>query len=158
MKLLIKQRVFSWTDTYDVYDEYENPVYYVKAEFFSLTHQLHVYDASGREVGIVKQRLFALLPTFDIVIDGYDYGTVQRKFTLLKPKYDIDYKGWRCEGDFLNWNYEVFSGNEPVVYITKEWFHWGDTYVLDVRYEQDEVMALMLAIAIDAANCTQNND
>ena len=33
MQLLIKQRVFSWTDTYDVYDEHENPKYFVKAEF-----------------------------------------------------------------------------------------------------------------------------
>ena len=29
MKLLIKQRVFSWTDTYDVYDEYDEPKYFV---------------------------------------------------------------------------------------------------------------------------------
>jgi hypothetical protein len=45
MRLLIKQRVFSWTDSYDVYDENENPKYFVKAEFFSLGHQLHVYDS-----------------------------------------------------------------------------------------------------------------
>ena len=30
MRLLIKQRVFSWTDSYDVYDENENPKYFVK--------------------------------------------------------------------------------------------------------------------------------
>ena len=24
MKFLIKQRVFSWSDTFDIYDEYEN--------------------------------------------------------------------------------------------------------------------------------------
>lgn len=36
MRLLIKQRVFSWTDTYDVYDEYEHPKYFVKAEFLTL--------------------------------------------------------------------------------------------------------------------------
>ena len=47
MQLLIKQRVFSWTDTYDVYDEHENPKYFVKAEFFALGHQIHVYDKSG---------------------------------------------------------------------------------------------------------------
>ena len=35
MRLLIKQRVFTWSDTYDVYDEYENPKYYVKAEIFA---------------------------------------------------------------------------------------------------------------------------
>lgn len=38
MRLLIKQRVFSWTDTYDVYDENENIRYFVKAEFLSLGH------------------------------------------------------------------------------------------------------------------------
>ena len=70
MQLLIKQRVFSWTDTYDVYDEHENPKYFVKAEFFALGHQIHVYDKSGKEVGMVKQRLFAVLPCFDIEIGG----------------------------------------------------------------------------------------
>lgn len=33
MRLLIKQRVFSWTDSYDVYDENENPKYFVKRSF-----------------------------------------------------------------------------------------------------------------------------
>lgn len=36
MKLLMKQRVFSWTDTYDVYDEAGNKKYFVKAELFRL--------------------------------------------------------------------------------------------------------------------------
>ena len=53
MRLLIKQRVFSWTDTYDVYDEYEHPKYFVKAEFLTLGHQIHVYDQSGNEIGII---------------------------------------------------------------------------------------------------------
>ena len=51
MKLLIKQRVFSWTDTYDVYDEAGNPKYYVKAEFFTLGHRIHVYDMNQNTQG-----------------------------------------------------------------------------------------------------------
>ena len=62
MKLLIKQRVFSWTDTYDVYDEAGNPKYFVKAEFFTLGHQIHVYDMNHNEIGAVKERVFHLLP------------------------------------------------------------------------------------------------
>ena len=42
MKLLIRQRVFSWSDTYDVYDEAGTPKYYVKAEVFTLGHRIHV--------------------------------------------------------------------------------------------------------------------
>ena len=47
MQLLIKQRVFSWSDTYDIYDEQGNQKYFVKNEFISLGHRLHVYDAKN---------------------------------------------------------------------------------------------------------------
>ena len=30
MQLLIKQRVFSWSDTYDIYDEDGNQKYFIK--------------------------------------------------------------------------------------------------------------------------------
>ena len=46
MKLLMKQRVFSWTDTYDVYDEAGNKKYFVKAELFRLGHQTPSRQAS----------------------------------------------------------------------------------------------------------------
>lgn len=52
MELLIKQRVFSWSDTYDVYDEYGEPKYFVRAEMFRLTHQIHIYDRDRNEIGI----------------------------------------------------------------------------------------------------------
>ena len=32
MRLMIKQRVFAWTDTYDIYDEWGNKKYFVKSE------------------------------------------------------------------------------------------------------------------------------
>lgn len=54
MKLLMKQRVFSWTDTYDVYNEAGNKKYFVKAELFRLGHQIHVFDVSGNEIGMIK--------------------------------------------------------------------------------------------------------
>lgn len=156
MKLLIKQRVFSWTDSYDVYDEDGNRKYFIKAEFIALGHRLHVYDSSGREAGMIKQRLITLLPAFDIEVDGVTRGSIQKKFTLLRPKYDVDFNGWSAEGNFLGWDYDVYSGCSSVVHITKEILHWGDTYVVDIANPADELMGLMLVIAIDAANCTQN--
>lgn len=84
MKLLMKQRVFSWTDTYDVYDEAGNKKYFVKAELFRLGHQIHVFDVSGNEIGMIKQRLFTLLPSFDIIIGGREFGNIQKEFTFFK--------------------------------------------------------------------------
>lgn len=155
MKLLIKQRVFSWTDSYDIYDEGGNAKYFVKAEMFAFGHQLHVYDSNRNEIGMIKQKLLTFLPAFEIEIGGMTRGRIQKQLALLRPKYEIDFNGWRVEGDFLGWNYDVYAGGRPVIHISKELFHWGDTYVIDFDDPADEVMGMMLVIAIDAANCEQ---
>ena len=149
MRLLIKQRVFSWTDSYDVYDENENAKYFVKAEFFSLGHQLHIYDRNDRELGVIRQRLFTLLPAFEIEIGGQVKGEIRKQFSFFKPRYEIDYNGWRVEGDFLGWDYDVYNGCSSIIHISKELFHWGDTYTINFSDPQDELEGLMLVIAIE---------
>lgn len=67
MKLLFKQRLFSWFDSYDIYDEAGNTVYVVKGQF-SWGHKLAIYDAYGNEVGMVVQKVLTFLPKFEICI------------------------------------------------------------------------------------------
>ena len=154
MKLLIRQRVFSWSDTYDVYDEAGTPKYYVKAEVFTLGHRIHVYaHATGEEVGQVNQRLMTLLPKFEVSIRGRSLGCVAKQWSLFRPRYELDYHNWQVEGDFLGWDYRVMSPAGTVMTISKEPFHWGDTYVLEYGDPAQEVAGLLLVIAIDAANC-----
>ncbi len=157
MKLLIKQRVFSWGDTYDIYDEDGNARYMVKAEIFAFGHQLHVFDAYGNEVGRISQRLLTIMPQFEIEIDGRVRGTIKKQFTFFKPKYDIDYNGWHAEGDFWGWNYVVTNDYGPIMSVSKQLLAWGDTYIIDIENPQNELEGLMLVIAIDAANCDNNN-
>lgn len=157
MRLLIKQRVFSWTDTYDVYDENGSVKYFVKAEFLTLGHRLHVYDESRNEVGVIRQKLMTLLPAFEIETGGVVRGRIEKQFTLFRPKYEVNFNGWRAEGDFLGWDYDVYSGCSAVIHISRQLFRWGDTYVIDILNPEDELMGLLLVIAIDAANCTNGN-
>ncbi|MGM9680993.1 MAG: LURP-one-related/scramblase family protein [Eubacteriales bacterium] len=153
MQLLIKQRVFSWGDTYDVYDQSGSPKYHVKAEIFTLGHQIHVYRMDGREVGSIHQKLFRFLPAFEVVIDGLVAGSVQKQFSFFRPTYDIDFRGWSAEGNPFGWDYDVTDGRRTVMHISKELFRWGDTYVLSFDNPADEIPGLLLVIAIDAANC-----
>ena len=154
MQLLIKQRVFSWTDSYDVYDETGEARYEVSAEFFAFGHQIHVYDKrSGMEVGSIHQKLLTFLPRFEIVVGGRIYGTISREFTFFHPKYNVDFLGWDVEGDFMGWDYRVLQGQRQVLSITKELFNWSDTYVLSYNNPANEIPGLLLVLAIDAANC-----
>ncbi|PKM66906.1 MAG: hypothetical protein CVU94_06915, partial [Firmicutes bacterium HGW-Firmicutes-19] len=42
-----------------------------------------------------------------------------------------------------------------VVTIKKEWLTWGDTYVLDIPDQRDELNALAVVLAIDAVMSQQ---
>ena len=48
MRLLFKQRLFSWFDSYDIYDEDGNTVYTVKGQL-SWGHCMKIFDAHGNE-------------------------------------------------------------------------------------------------------------
>lgn len=157
MRLMIKQRVFSWGEKFDIYDEQGNVKYFVKGELFSFGHQLHVYDMYDREIGSVHEKIFSFPKQFEIVTGGVPRGHITKQFTLFWQKYDIDFNGWHVDGNFLDWNYDVYSGGRPIIRINKEWLTWGDTYIIDFENPEDELMGLMLVIAIDAANCDHND-
>ena len=90
MKLLFKQRFFSWLDSYDIYDEYENTAYVVKGEL-AWGHCLKIFDAGGRELGMVKERVFTFLPKFEVYERDQMIGSISKELTFLKPRYNIDF-------------------------------------------------------------------
>ncbi len=158
MKLLIKQRVFAWSDTYDVYDQFGEPKYFVKAEVFSFGHVLHIYNhATGEEVGEIREKLFKFLPTAQISVKGRILGTIRKEFTFFVPKFTIDYNGWQVEGDFLGWEYSVRSSVGTVASISKVLFTFGDTYEISIYDPKDELDVLMTVITIDMINCSHND-
>ena len=161
MELHIKQRLFSWGDSYYVYDNNGEARYEVRSALFSLGHQIHIYDAcpygDREEVGCIQQKLFTLLPTFEIQIGGRTVGTIRKQFTLLGQNYEVDCRGWTVEGNFLGWDYRVLQGNTEVMTITKDIWHFTDTYTLRFSDPADTIMGLLLVVAIDAANCTHND-
>ena len=157
MKLLFKQRFFSWFDSYDIYDEAGNTVFVVKGEI-AWGHLLRIYDANGKEVGHIKERILTWLPKFEMYIEDRYVGCISKEFTFLKPKFNIDYNGWHVEGDWFEWDYTILdSAGKSVAKVSKEIWNWTDTYTIDVQDPQEALYALMLVLAIDAEKCSRSN-
>ena len=156
MKLLFKQRLFSWFDSYDIYDEAGNTAYEVKGQL-AWGHCLKIYDNNGVEVGTVKEKVLTLLPKFEIY-EGDNYiGSIKKEFTLLKPRYDIDFNGWHVDGGIMEWDYTITGENGgTIATISKEILHMTDTYVLDIVRPEDVLHVLMFVLAIDAEKCSRN--
>lgn len=157
MKLLFKQRMFSWLDSYDVFDQQGNTVYKIKGQL-SWGHCQKIFDMSGNELGTVTQRLFTWLPKFEIYHGDRYVGCISREFSWFKPKYNIDCNGWHVEGNFWEWDYRILSsGGSEIATVSKELFNWTDTYSIDVQNPADALCTLMLVIAIDAEKCSRSN-
>lgn len=155
MKLLFKQRFFSWFDSYDIFDECGNIVYVVKGQF-SWGHCLKIFDVNGYEVGTVKEKIITWLPKFEMYYGDRYIGCISREFSIFKPKYNIDCNGWHVEGDFFEWDYKIVnSRGTQIATVSKELFNWTDTYSIDVYNPQDALNALMLVLAIDAEKCSR---
>ncbi len=156
MKLLFRERMFSWFDSYDIYDEAGNTVYTVKGEL-SWGHCLKIYDGKNREIGTVKERVLTFLPKFEMYLGDKYLGCISKEFTFFKPAFDIDYNGWHIEGDFFEWDYKIKdSYGRCVAVVSKELFNWADTYTIEVKDEEEALYALMLVLAIDAEKCSRN--
>ena len=155
MKLLFKQRLFSWFDSYDIYNEAGYPVYTVKGQL-SWGHCLKIFDANGMEVGMVQQRIFTFMPKFEIYLGNQYMGCISKEFAFFKPKYNIECNGWHVEGDFFEWDYSIINPmGQQVATVSKQLLNWTDTYVIDVYNPQDALCALMLVLAIDAEKCSR---
>ncbi len=156
MKLLFKQRLFSWFDSYDIYSESGDTVYTVKGQL-AWGHCLKVFDALGDEIATVKQRVLTFLPKFEIYDKSGYIGCIKKEFSFFVPKFDIDFNGWHVEGNLFEWDYSIFASDGSLVAtISKELLNWTDTYSLNIVNPADALYVLALVLAIDAEKCSRN--
>ena len=154
MRLLFKQRLFSWFDSYDIYDEDGNVVYEVKGQL-DWGHCLKVYQ-SNVHLATIKQVLLTFIPRFEIYKDDQYVGSISKEFSFFVPRYNIDFNGWHIEGDIFEWDYQIYNGSKVIASISKELFNLTDTYVLNIIDPKDALDVLAFVLAIDAEKCSRN--
>lgn len=157
MYLLFKQRLFSWFDSYDIFDRNGETLFTVKGQL-AWGHCLKVYNRNNVEIATVKERIFTFLPKFEL-FEGERYiGCISKEFTFFRPKFNIDFNGWHIEGDLFEWDYSILnSRNTEIATVSKKIWNFTDTYEIFVENPDDALYALMLVLAIDAEKCSRND-
>ena len=157
MKLVLKQRILSWFDSFNIYDEDGNIYFKVKGKL-AWGHKLVIYDAAGNEVGMVREKIIDILPHFNLFKDGEKVGCISKKLTVLRPKFKIDFRDWDVDGDWMQWDYSIRDKRgRQVARIYKKLLRLVDTYVIDVPDPADVIPALMVVLAIDAEKCSRKD-
>lgn len=157
MKLYMKQRVFSWTDRFDIADEYGASRYYVEGELFSWGKKLHIYNNMGQEVAFIGQKVMSWLPRYSVEINGVVVATIVKDFTFFSPSYHVEGLPWEMDGDFWAHDYVMYEGQHEIMRLSKAWFTWGDSYEIDIHDPQNEILCLSVALAVDCAVAQAQN-
>ena len=158
MTFYMKQKVFSWADKFNIYDENQNETYWVEGEIFSIGKKLDLFDCDNNHKAHIHQKVLSFLPRFFIEINGEDVAEVVKQFTLFKHKFTVTGYDWEVFGDFLAHEYEIYHEDYLIATISKEWLTWGDTYAIDIADGVDPVPVLSVVLIIDAILAQSNNN
>lgn len=154
MKYYIKQKVFSFTQQFNIMDEFEVPKYQVKGKFMSLRNKLELLDDKDQVILRAERALFTFMPLY-MIYDTYgtQLVTIKRRFALTQ-RFTVDVRGhiYEVEGNIFAHEFSVLDQGNPKVYITKKWLSWGDTYEIDIIDEDQIPIWLFLVIVIDQVN------
>ncbi len=153
MKLLFRQRFFSWFDSYDIYNENGSVLFTVEGKL-SWGHCLHILDASGVHIGTVQEKVITFIPQFELYAYGDYLGCIRKELSLFSQQFTIECSDWTVKGDFMGWDYSITSPSQGLVaVISKSLMQLTDTYVIDVPDPANALCSLMVVLAIDAEKC-----
>ena len=124
MRLVFKQRFFSWFDSYDIYDDNGATVFTVEGKL-AWGHCLHILNAAGEHIGTVQQRVLTFLPKFDLYEFDRCIGTIKKEFTFFVPHFTVEGSDWAVEGQFMEWDYTIVSASRKST-------HTAPTYPMSV--------------------------
>ena len=157
-KLYIKQKVFSFGDKYNIYNESGQPVFSVQGEVFTFGAKIHIYDATGTEIFFIQQKLFRFLPEYHIYSGNTLSAIIKKEFSFFTPKLSIqsEFGDYTFVGNLFGMDFSILRNNISVGELHKVWLSWGDSYELIINNDNDIPLFCALSIAID--HCIHNEN
>ncbi|MFD2164864.1 LURP-one-related/scramblase family protein [Thalassotalea euphylliae] len=152
MRFVMKQKLLSLRDSFEIFDDKDRLAYVAKGKFFSLRKSLTVRDVNEREVVSVKQKLLAIKQTFFITFpDGTQCRIKKRFFPWITSRFIIKTPGADVEvtGDIFSHEYQFVAAGQLIAQVSKRWFSIGDTYGVDIAHEEDIPLVLAAVAIID---------
>lgn len=150
--LYMKQKVFSFGEKYNVFDENENVVYHIKGKVFSIKNKLDMYQGD-RLVYHFERKLFRFLPEYELYTpEGEVIATIKKNFQFIGGKLTIHsrYGEMKFVGQILQRDFQLFNDHKEVMSVHKKWLSWGDSYEIMIHDDTREAFYVALVIMIDA--------
>ncbi len=151
----IRKKLLALGDDFWVEDEHGEKAFKVDGKAFRMRKTFVVETPDGEELVTVREKKLKLRDTMSIERRGEELATVQKALiTPLRDRFAVELAGGgtlEAKGNLLDHEFTIaWENGQPMAEVSKRWFTVRDTYGLSVESDKDAVLALAIAICIDA--------
>ena len=152
---LIRKQLVSLGDDFWVEDEDGEKVFHVDGKVLRLRDTFVIETPDGAELVKVHEKKLTPRKTYVIERQGQELATVSKALlTPLRDKFKVELAGGgvlQAKGDLTDHEFQIeWENGTPMAEVSKRWFSVRDTYGVSVHDGQDAVLALAVAMCIDA--------
>ena len=152
---LVRKKLLAIGDDFWIEDEAGERVFHVDGKALRLRDTFVIETPDGRELLKIQQRRLKLRRTFAIERQGEELATVSKALlTPLRDRFKVELAGGgtlEARGNLLDHEYAIAWENGPsMAEVSQRWFSVRDAYGVSVEPGQDAVLALAIAVCIDA--------
>lgn len=151
MRYKIKQKIFSFGDSFYIKDNSGNDVFRVQGKVFALGDKLKIYDMQGNELIYIEQKLLRFLPEYSLFRNGTLIARVKKELSFFRPKFVIDSMmgSFSIEGEIFSHDFSIVKSGRTIASVNKKWISFGDVYEANINDNEDQAFMLALVIVID---------
>ena len=152
MNYRIKEKFWSFGDSFQITDEHERPCFVVKGKAFSWGDKLSFQDTQGRELAFIAQTLMSWRPRYRIEVDGAVFAEVVKEFSWFRKSFTLDVPGpndYVITGSFWAREFTFERSGRVVATVSKKLWSWTDSYGVQIEEGEDDMAILCACIVID---------
>lgn len=124
-------KILRISKTYVFEDMAGNTLCRIKEQLLTIRDKMEIEDAEGRQLAVVMKALISPLR--------------DRWMVKIRNGPDLD-----VQGDILDHEYAVRQGRHQIAEVSKKWFRLTDTYGVEIADDQNDVLILAVAVAMDS--------
>ncbi len=152
---LIRKKLIALGDDFWVEDESGDKIFHVDGKVMRLRDTYVIETPDGQQLLKIQERRLRLHKTLAIERQGQELASVSKALiSPLRDTFRVQLAGGGVldvKGDLFNHEFTIdWENGTRLGEVSKRWFSVRDAYGLSVEANQDAVLALAIAICIDA--------
>jgi uncharacterized protein YxjI len=149
----MREKMFGIGDDFWIENEHGRREYKVNGKLLRVRDVLVFEDLDGQELADLHSKFFTIRDKIKIKRTGGPSAVLTKDLlNILGDDFTMKFDDGdevHLRGNFLDHEYEFHRGRDKIGEVSKKWFRIADTYGVQIAANEDHIMFLAAAVAMD---------